>query len=66
MPFMLERKEIMNETRTPELASWTRFIIAGGLSTYLRPMGTTVPAMPGPSADELVVEMTPRPRRAGC
>jgi uncharacterized damage-inducible protein DinB len=54
MPFMLGGQEVMRSTGY-EMAWGFLFDIIhhrGQLSTYLRPMGSTVPAIYGPSADE--------------
>jgi uncharacterized damage-inducible protein DinB len=54
VPFMFQGKEIMNETGYEN--AWGFLLDAihhrGQLSTYLRPMGSTVPSIYGPSADE--------------
>ena len=54
VPFTFEGKEIMNETGYGN--AWGFFFDQihhrGQLSTYLRPMGSTVPSIYGPSADE--------------
>jgi len=54
VPFMFQGKEIMKETGYGN--AWGFFFDAihhrGQLSTYLRPMGSTVPSIYGPSADE--------------
>ena len=54
VPFMFDGKEIMNETGYGN--AWGFFFDQihhrGQLSTYLRPMGSTVPSIYGPSADE--------------
>jgi uncharacterized damage-inducible protein DinB len=54
VPFMFQGKEIMNETGYEN--AWGFFFDLihhrGQLSTYLRPMGSKVPAIYGPSADE--------------
>jgi uncharacterized damage-inducible protein DinB len=54
VPFMWEGKEVQRETAHG--MAWG-FLLdqihhRGQLSTYLRPMGSTVPAIYGPSADE--------------
>jgi uncharacterized damage-inducible protein DinB len=54
MPFMVDGKELM---RAPGYDMAWGFLLdqvhhRGQLSTYLRPMGATVPAIYGPSADE--------------
>ena len=54
VPFMFQGQEIMKETGYGN--AWSFFFDAihhrGQLSTYLRPMGATVPSIYGPSADE--------------
>lgn len=54
VPFMFQGKQIMNETGYDN--AWGFFFDwihhRGQLSTYLRPMGSTVPQIYGPSADE--------------
>jgi uncharacterized damage-inducible protein DinB len=54
VPFTFEGKEIMNETGYGN--AWGFFFDQihhrGQLSTYLRPMGSTVPSIYGPSGDE--------------
>jgi uncharacterized damage-inducible protein DinB len=54
VPFMFGGQEIMKETGYGN--AWSFFFDAihhrGQLSTYLRPMGSTVPSIYGPSADE--------------
>jgi len=54
MPFLFGGNEIMKETGYEY--AWGFLLDAihhrGQLSTYLRPMGSTVPAIYGPSADE--------------
>jgi uncharacterized damage-inducible protein DinB len=54
VPFMYGGQEVMKETGYQN--AWGFFFDAihhrGQLSTYLRPMGSTVPAIYGPSADE--------------
>ena len=54
IPFMLGGQQIMNETGTDNAWGFLLDIIhhRGQLSTYLRPMGSTVPQIYGPSADE--------------
>jgi uncharacterized damage-inducible protein DinB len=54
VPFMYEGKEIMRETGYDMAWGFLLDMIhhRGQLSTYLRPMGATVPAIYGPSADE--------------
>jgi uncharacterized damage-inducible protein DinB len=54
VPFIMDGKELM---RTPGYEMAWGFLLdqihhRGQLSTYLRPMGSTVPAIYGPSADE--------------
>jgi uncharacterized damage-inducible protein DinB len=54
VPFMWQGQEVMSETGYD--SAWG-FLLdqihhRGQLSTYLRPMGSTVPAIYGPSADE--------------
>jgi len=54
VPFMFGGQEVMKETGYDN--AWGFLLDAihhrGQLSTYLRPMGSTVPAIYGPSADE--------------
>jgi uncharacterized damage-inducible protein DinB len=54
VPFMFQGKEVMSETGSEN--AWGFFFDMihhrGQLSTYLRPMGSTVPSIYGPSADE--------------
>jgi uncharacterized damage-inducible protein DinB len=54
VPFTFNGQEIMKETGYGN--AWGFFLDAihhrGQLSTYLRPMGSTVPSIYGPSADE--------------
>jgi uncharacterized damage-inducible protein DinB len=54
VPFTFQGTEIMKETGYDN--AWAFLLDAihhrGQLSTYLRPMGSTVPAIYGPSADE--------------
>ena len=54
VPFMFGGQEVMNESGSDN--AWGFFFDAihhrGQLSTYLRPMGSTVPSIYGPSADE--------------
>ena len=54
VPFTFEGKEIMKATGFESAWGFLFDIIhhRGQLSTYLRPMGSTVPAIYGPSADE--------------
>jgi len=54
VPFMFQGQEIMNETASGNAWGFLLDIIhhRGQLSTYLRPMGSTVPQIYGPSADE--------------
>jgi uncharacterized damage-inducible protein DinB len=54
VPFMFQGQEIMNETGYDNAWGFLLDIIhhRGQLSTYLRPMGSTVPQIYGPSADE--------------
>ena len=54
LPFMYEGQQIMNETGADNAWGFLLDIIhhRGQLSTYLRPMGATVPQIYGPSADE--------------
>lgn len=54
VPFVYEGQEIMSETGIGSAWGFLFDIIhhRGQLSTYLRPMGSTVPAIYGPSADE--------------
>ncbi|HEY3128598.1 MAG TPA: DinB family protein [Acidobacteriota bacterium] len=54
IPFLVNGHEVMNETGY--LHAWITLFDhvhhRGQLSTYLRPMGSTVPSIYGPSADE--------------
>jgi uncharacterized damage-inducible protein DinB len=54
IPFMVQGQEVMKDTGYEN--AWGFLLDAihhrGQLSTYLRPMGSTVPAIYGPSADE--------------
>ena len=54
VPFMFDGKQVMNETGYDNAWGFLLDIIhhRGQLSTYLRPMGATVPQIYGPSADE--------------
>ncbi len=54
VPFVFQGQEIMNETGYDNAWGFLLDIIhhRGQLSTYLRPMGSTVPQIYGPSADE--------------
>ena len=54
VPFMFGDQEVMNETGYDNAWGFLLDIIhhRGQLSTYLRPMGSTVPQIYGPSADE--------------
>ena len=54
VPFTFQGQEIMNETGYDNAWGFLFDIIhhRGQLSTYLRPMGSTVPQIYGPSADE--------------
>ena len=54
VPFMFQGQEVMNETASGNAWGFLFDIIhhRGQLSTYLRPMGSTVPQIYGPSADE--------------
>jgi uncharacterized damage-inducible protein DinB len=54
VPFMFAGQEVMSETGYNMAWSFLFDLIhhRGQLSTYLRPMGSTVPAIYGPSADE--------------
>ena len=54
MPFMFQGQTVMNETGFDNAWGFLLDIIhhRGQLSTYLRPMGSTVPSIYGPSADE--------------
>ena len=54
VPFMFQNQEVMNETGSGNAWGFFFDIIhhRGQLSTYLRPMGSTVPQIYGPSADE--------------
>ena len=51
---MFQGQQIMNETASDNAWGFLLDIIhhRGQLSTYLRPMGSTVPQIYGPSADE--------------
>jgi hypothetical protein len=54
VPFMMQGKEVMNETGAENAWGFLLDIIhhRGQLTTYLRAMGSTVPQIYGPSADE--------------
>jgi uncharacterized damage-inducible protein DinB len=54
VPFTFSGQEIMNETGYDNAWTFLFDIIhhRGQISTYLRPMGSTVPQIYGPSADE--------------
>jgi uncharacterized damage-inducible protein DinB len=54
VPFLFQGQEIMNETGYENAWGFLLDIIhhRGQLSMYLRPMGSTVPQIYGPSADE--------------
>ena len=54
VPFMFDGKQIMNETAADNAWGFLLDIIhhRGQLTTYLRAMGSTVPQIYGPSADE--------------
>lgn len=54
VPFTFQGQEIMNETGSDTAWGFLLDIIhhRGQVSTYLRPMGSTVPQIYGPSADE--------------
>jgi uncharacterized damage-inducible protein DinB len=54
VPFLWQGQQIMNETGYDNAWGFLLDLIhhRGQLSTYLRPMGSTVPAIYGPSADE--------------
>ena len=54
VPFMFGGQEVMKETGNENAWGFLLDTIhhRGQLSTYLRPMGSTVPAIYGPSADE--------------
>ena len=54
VPFMYQGQEVMNETGFGNAWGFFFDIIhhRGQISTYLRPMGSTVPQIYGPSADE--------------
>jgi uncharacterized damage-inducible protein DinB len=54
VPFMYGGQQVMNETAFDNAFGFLFDIIhhRGQLSTYLRPMGSTVPQIYGPSADE--------------
>jgi uncharacterized damage-inducible protein DinB len=54
VPFVFQGQEVMRETAVGSGWGFLFDIVhhRGQLSTYLRPMGSTVPAIYGPSADE--------------
>lgn len=54
VPFVFQGQEVMSDTAIDSAWTFLFDIIhhRGQLSTYLRPMGSTVPAIYGPSADE--------------
>ena len=54
LPFMMGGQQVMNETGYDNAFGFLFDLIhhRGQLTTYLRPMGSTVPAIYGPSADE--------------
>ena len=54
MPFIFQGQEVMNETGYDHgwITLFDQVHHRGQLSTYLRPMGSTVPQIYGPSADE--------------
>jgi uncharacterized damage-inducible protein DinB len=54
VPFMYEGKEVMRSTGYESAWGFLFDLVhhRGQLSTYLRPMGSTVPQIYGPSADE--------------
>jgi uncharacterized damage-inducible protein DinB len=54
VPFMWQGQQVMNESGYDNAWGFLLDLIhhRGQLSTYLRPMGSTVPAIYGPSADE--------------
>ena len=54
VPFMYGGQQVMNETASDNAWGFLLDIIhhRGQLTTYLRPMGSTVPQIYGPSADE--------------
>jgi uncharacterized damage-inducible protein DinB len=54
VPFMFQGQEVMNESGYENAWGFFFDIIhhRGQISTYLRPMGSTVPQIYGPSADE--------------
>lgn len=54
VPFMFQGQEVMSDTGSASAWGFLFDIIhhRGQLSTYLRPMGSTVPQIYGPSADE--------------
>jgi uncharacterized damage-inducible protein DinB len=54
VPFMFQGQEVMKESASANAWGFFFDIIhhRGQLSTYLRPMGSTVPQIYGPSADE--------------
>jgi uncharacterized damage-inducible protein DinB len=54
MPFMMGGQEVMKATGYENAWGFLRDMIhhRGQLTTYLRPMGSTVPQIYGPSADE--------------
>lgn len=54
VPFVWDGQEVMNETGYDSAWGYLHDMIhhRGQLSTYLRPMGSTVPQIYGPTADE--------------
>ena len=54
VPFMMGGQQIMNETACDNAWGFLLDMIhhRGQITTYLRPMGSTVPQIYGPSADE--------------
>jgi uncharacterized damage-inducible protein DinB len=54
VPFMYQGQQVMNETGYANAWGFLFDIIhhRGQLTTYLRPMGSKVPPIYGPSADE--------------
>ena len=54
VPFMYQGQQVMNETAYDNAWGFLLDIVhhRGQLTTYLRPMGSTVPQVYGPSADE--------------
>ena len=54
MPFLFNGQQVMNESGYDNAWGFLFDIVhhRGQISTYLRPMGSTVPQIYGPSADE--------------